>query len=233
VVDGRPLVKVDDKLVRARPGAVSLSQVPYFQKGFIQFSSPAKRGGELSGNLTATQDLRNCYLVYETYGTKTSDEKHHRLFGPVALPDLAAGQKVHFSVSMAIPKEFSALKAVSHIFSGHGEYMTSQLFPKESGPRSEAGYLAAKADRDAVRVLKVPPVYPKALGEPSMTDAATVRVRVGLDGETHDVVLVSASDPQLGPCALASARQWVFAPAVANHQFVETILEIPIDFAAP
>ena len=146
------------------------------------------------------------------------------------MPDLPSGDKTHFAVNLIMKREFTKYKYVLHIFSGHGEYLNSSVAFNESGPKTETTYLTAEADRAPLRILKVPPVYPKGLGEPSVSDAATVRCVIGLDGETHDVTLVDASQPELGPAALAAVRQWYFVPAVAHHHFVETTLELPVSF---
>lgn len=108
-----------------------------------------------------------------------------------------------------------------------------RIVPKP--PPQKEGELPALGDYVYVEELpeaitKVPPSYPQAAREANVEGTVLVQVLVGRDGRIADTKVVK-SIPELDDAAVASARQWVFKPAMTAGKPVAVWVAVPIKFS--
>jgi TonB family protein len=120
------------------------------------------------------------------------------------------------------------------IFSGRGECQVAKgPLPLDQGAQTEAGYLARMDHAPVAVILCVPPKYPPSLLDRNAAGHATIRCKVGPEGDVLESTVLNADQPEFGETADAAVRQWLFRPAVMNHRFVETTVDIPLYFHVP
>jgi TonB family protein len=79
-------------------------------------------------------------------------------------------------------------------------------------------------------ITKVPPTYPDAARRAHIEGTVMVQALVGKDGRIHDTKIVK-SIPELDEAAVAAVRQWIFKPALANHEPVAVWVAVPVKFS--
>ena len=118
-----------------------------------------------------------------------------------------------------------------HFFSNGMEIPTSRMTAEEvaaARAKTEAYLLRDHPNSGIALVSAVRPAYPD-----SLKGTAPLRCRIDRDGDVAAVTVVAATDPAFGEAAAAAVRQWKFSPAVANHRYVEQVVEFPVNFKAP
>jgi len=123
-----------------------------------------------------------------------------------------------------------------YIFSGGREVLQSTI-PVKDREAALDRMVAARirnVPAAAARPFYAPGLeYPAALKKTNLKGAATVAIRIGVDGSVFDPEVRSATDPAFGEAALAAVRLWRFLPAVKDGVPVETRAVVPIDFIPP
>jgi TonB family protein len=184
----------------------------------------------LTGYLTASAPLENCFLVFESLG----DHDHPASLGTVELPRLEAGRKRSFRVPMSLGSKPEEGKYHIYIFSGAREcrLATKPIPPGRGGP-TDASYLAQTANASPAPIVVVSPDYPPGLVARNLAGSATIHCQLGVEGDVLTAAVLNADQPDFGAAAEAALRQWIFRPAVRNHQFVPIGVYIPFSCPAP
>ncbi len=250
---GIPCVKIDGQLREVTSGDVILQPAPFYRDGFVRleefkihFSAltsekdvtnqpPPSLGNidcsvTLDGFLTASQSLDDCFLILESPATPD----HPAQVATVELPRLVAGQKQPLHASMTFGMIPTGENYKIFIFSGRGECQIAKgPLPLDQNVQSEAGYLAHMDHAPVAVILCVPPKYPPSLLARNAAGHATIRCKVGPEGGVLESTVLNADQPEFGEAADAAVKQWLFRPAVMNHCFVETTVDVPFSFHVP
>jgi len=229
-----PQVEVDGRLEPADPtAAMLLHEADAYRDGFITADDfdialrltgfpPYRDDIQVDGFLTSTVDLQNCYLVvmWQTHSPNSFT------FTTAHLPDLKAGRRITIRVWNPIPSDrndiFVGQRYRAYIFSGRRECLTSLIAGKDSHDvwKQQEYFLRQAEYRQASAYFN--PV-PQSLGKlPAARPAsAVVGFRISAEGDVLDPVVSGASGPEFGEFALGAVRQWIFAPAIREHRYVE------------
>jgi TonB family protein len=248
-----PYVKIDGRLRPANGGGAILHPAPLYRDGFVRLedfeiktfserisldtlSAGSQSSGNinntltLTGRLTATQPLDNCFLVFEM----TAGPGHPAEMGTVELPNLAANERRSFRATLTLGAKPEADRYRVHIFSGRWECRISRGdIPPDRYADTQAWYLERTAKAVPDPTLIVSPAYPKGLVGGNVSGRATIHCRIGAEGDVLESVVLRADRPEFGEAANAAVRQWLFRPAVVDHRFVEATVDIPVFFPAP
>jgi len=98
--------------------------------------------------------------------------------------------------------------------------------------RIVAGRVAKETDATAQPLMISDALYPEAL-KSGGKGHAVIRCRVDVKGAVADPVVKEATDPAFGAAALEAIKEWRFVPAVKGGVAVESMVEVPFDFAPP
>jgi TonB family protein len=123
-----------------------------------------------------------------------------------------------------------------HLFVGGAEVLHSEMSPEyreQVLARMVAQRLAHRPDGPPAPFIGPPPVYPAKLAAAKTQGRAVVRIHILATGAVADPALVSATDPAFGDAALESMRQWRFLPRLKDGHAVDTVVNMPVDFAPP
>ena len=78
-----------------------------------------------------------------------------------------------------------------------------------------------------------PPDYPALFRQDKAPGRVVVSFRITPRGAVLDPVVVEATAPEFAEAALAAVRVWRFLPKVEESKAVETVVSLPLEFAAP
>lgn len=178
---------------------------------------------EIEGHLTSDTDLSNCYFVIMWQTPATGSYT----FMTAQLPDLKAGKRTSIGFTKRLPWSrsdfFEGEKYWAHIFSGKRECLTSAILDAAPGEKyKQLRYVALKkAYRQPAPVFSPIPsdlnVLPRV-----RPGSAMVEFRINAEGDVLNPVIAACSRPEFGKIALSTVRQWLFAPAIENNQYVES-----------
>lgn len=127
-------------------------------------------------------------------------------------------------------------KYILHLFVGGAEVLQSTLSPdyRESVLERMVGQrIAGRPDGPPAPFIGPPPVYPPKLAEAKVRGQAVLRLHILANGKVVDPVIVKATDPAFGSAAVDSMRQWRFLPRISHGHAVDTVVNVPVDFAPP
>jgi TonB family protein len=229
------LVQTNGKIGPVEDAAeILLKKTPAYRDGFVKIDYVSDAGYikledvdptkiQLAAHLTADRTLRDCYAIILFQAANGNPAS----IVAVQAPDLEAGKRTKFYVPALIGAKMSDGPFVLHFFSGIGEYPTSLI---DAGANRDADVLARTESRRPAPILAVYPDRPKD-APADVAGKAVVRCRIDAEGEVVDAVATEASQPGFGQSAVAAAQQWLFAPAIKNHQYVGVSVKIPFIFA--
>lgn len=123
-----------------------------------------------------------------------------------------------------------------HIFTQSREVLHSGIdfMQREAAlDRMIKARIATVKDAQPKIFVGLDPEYPKELLNTKTSGQVIVSLRIGTNGGVYDPVVKSASAPAFGEAALAAVRLWRFMPRVKEGLTVETLADVPIDFAPP
>ena len=152
------------------------------------------------------------------------------------LPDLRAGNEEEIGLTFKLRERVEEGNYRLHFFSNGLELLTSRMRPNyviAQRARTEAYLLRNQPDRAVIAVSPRKPVYPAALVAEQLAGSATVRCRVGADGKLLEAQVTAATHPALGRAALDAVHEWKFEPAIKNHHFIQSSVNLPFDFTPP
>jgi len=200
---------------------------------FDESGVPDDKTFSLKGTLTSDRTLTNNFLFFEF----EADPGNPPTIVIAEAPDLTAGNRTVLRLN--IPQDptlrLQERNYNVHFFSGIHEHVTS-LMPDADQAKAQtltdAEILVRTESRAPRPVLKIRPDHPADI-PPDTEGSATVHCRIGADGMVHDASLAGATNSEFGESALAAVRQWVFAPAIRNHEYVDMTVNIPIMFTKP
>lgn len=182
---------------------------------------------EIEGHLTSDTDLSECYFVimWDTPITGSHTSGGYT-FMTAQLPNLKAGKRTSIGFTRRLPWTrsdfFEGEQYWAHIFSGKRECLTSAILDKAPGEKyKQLRYLALrKAYRPPVAFFNPVPMALDVL--PSVRPgSAMVELRISADGDVISPLVTGCSRPEFGEFALSAMKQWLFAPAIENNQYVE------------
>ena len=79
-----------------------------------------------------------------------------------------------------------------------------------------------------------PPEYPIALACEGVGGVSTLKVTIGADGTTSDIVVVKSSgNAGLDEAAQKAVQGWKFKPATRGGQAAATTIQVPVNFTPP
>jgi TonB family protein len=199
---------------------------------FDEGGSPMENMFKLEGVAVSDRSLKNCYLLFEFQ----PDPGNAPTLVTAALPDLDAGVSTQFR--LRIPQDptlhLQERNYTVHFFSGVREHATSEMDETDQKialDHTDSAILARTENRPLKPLLRARPERPANVPD-DMPGAATVRCVVGYDGLIESAAVVSCSAPAFGDAALDAIRQWIFIPAIKNHVYVKTTVDIPLQFKA-
>jgi TonB family protein len=234
-VDGVvPEVRVHGKLKHA-PYAkrLAMRRVPAFCDGFVEYVDKNFQSfyGDINNELRiravlrSDRDFKDCYLV--VVFARQEDAGGSMLAAEV--PDLDAGQKVQFKVRLAISEQMTHWQYFIHLYSGEREILTSDRTNSSVlGRRARVDSAMLERARDSAPMVlyRLAPRRPDGFDD-SASGTCTLRFTIGTNGEPSNISVVSATRPEIGESAADALEQWVFRPAIENHQFVPTTIDYP------
>lgn len=79
-----------------------------------------------------------------------------------------------------------------------------------------------------------PPAYPIALACEGVGGVSTLKVTVGADGKTSNIMVVKSSgNAGLDEAAQKAVQGWTFKPATRGGQAAATTIQVPVNFQPP
>jgi TonB family protein len=213
----------------------------YRPKGYLDLSKLkiAFMAGQntifLGGTITSDADLADCFLALVVSSPSTTQPELICDW----LPDLVAGHAVtipdrKYRIEGNFDDSHGAYTV--HIYSQGLELLTSAMKPADvAAARQKAlDAILLAHDRDpAFAVRPSPPAYPAKLAGTGRAGSAMVRCAIGADGSVTSVAVVKATDPAFGEALADAARGWKFIPAVKDHKFIASSVEVPFQFRPP
>ena len=232
-VDGIiPMVKIHGKFKKA-PYSRRLGMVhaPEFADGYVKFEDKnftsyygdVNNELRLNAILRSDRDFKNCYLVLAF--DRRSDAGKAML--AVEVPDLDANQKVQLRCRLAINEQMTHMPYQLHLFSGEREIMTSENRGGYSVNDTKA--LAMFRATRPVVVYRLAPKRPADLANDA-TGSCLLRFTIDTSGQTSNITVVSATQPEFGRSAADALEQWVFRPAIVDHHFAPITIQVPFTF---
>jgi TonB family protein len=240
-----PQIGEGDNLRSGRGQPYALSKAAIYRPGFLALrnmqvrtwhlevvGSTARLNYELEirADVTSDTDLKNCFLVLDIQSGKDKGIIY------LEMPDLRSGQQEQLNYRFPVVEDLEAGRYRIYFFSDGPELLTSQMPPayvEAQKRKTEEFLLHDQADRTVEVLRVVPPTYPPALLPGGSAGSAVIRCRIDASGKLIEATVARASDPAFGEAALAAVRQWQFGPAVKDHHYVATTVEVPFDFPAP
>jgi TonB family protein len=234
------------KLVEMNPPYhVLLKGTKSYADGYIKFEdfrvdpvfdengTPDDKDFILKGTLVSDRNLQSNFLLFEF----EADPGNPSAIVIAEAPDLTSG--VRTTLRLKVPQDptlrLQERNYYVHFFSGIHEHVTSLMPDADQAvakTRTDAEILANTADRPLKVVLPVAPDWPSDIPT-SVEGNATIRWRVGTDGLVLEASVVKATNPEFGANAVAAVKEWLFAPAIKNHEYVETTAETTLNFVKP
>ncbi len=242
---GHPYVEVDKKLRSATGARYGVQKAAIYSPAcvtiahehvvvrhveFVDAVGSLNYDMRFMAELTSDRDLENCFVVLElayAAGTGVVFEE---------LPNLRAGKMASIDFVFQLAEPVGEGHYTLHLFANGLELLTSKIEPAEIAAqraRTEEFMLRGQPDRNVVASHMVIPIYPHELEAERLVGSATVRCHIDTSGKLVETRVVAATHPAFGEAALAAVRQWQFGPAVKDHHYVESTIEIPFDFKAP
>jgi len=234
-VDGVvPEVRVHGKLKRASYSRqLALKHVPAFCDGFVTFVDKNFQSfyGDMNNELRiravlrSDRDFKDCYFVVvfavgeDAGGTMLAAE----------VPDLDAGQKVQFKVRLSISDQMTHWHYFLHLYSGEREILTSDMSnsdPFGRRARVDSTMLGRARNSGPMVLYRLAPRRPEGL-EDDASGTCTLHFTIGANGQASNISVVSATRPEIGESASDALEQWVFRPAIHDHQFVPVTIDYP------
>jgi TonB family protein len=123
-----------------------------------------------------------------------------------------------------------------HLFSGGAEVLQSTIpyLAREDALNKMVDRRVKNVDASAPKYFTGPaPEYPAALEKAGVKGQAVVSIRIAANGEVHDPVVKSATDPAFGQAALTAITSWRFLPRVKDGRPVESKVDVPFHFSPP
>jgi hypothetical protein len=229
-----PQVEIDGRL---QPVAITapmlLHEADAYRDGFITAEdfeiairmtgfAPYRPDLQIDGFLTSTTDLQDCYILVRWQGGSPDSFT----FTTGQLPDLKAGKRTTIQVWYPIGFNPNYLHPGqgywAYIFSGKRECLTSLIAGKTPPKRwRQQGFVLRQTSYRSAAAFFNPVPEDLSLLPPTRPGSAVVEFRINADGDVVDPNVSSASRPEFGDLALSTVRQWLYAPAVYDHHFVE------------
>jgi len=234
------------KLVSADGSGYGLARATVYSPGLVSFDPDfvisvvhhvmlperTNLGYELraEGRVTSDTTFRDCFIVME----EVAPTEKGLAFAE--LPDLVAGEFVQLNLIFPLSDQPELANYRVHIFSNGIERLHSKMKPPYLAAQKQktTALLSGKVkDYPAIFAHGRDAAYPEALKASGATGTARVRCHVTKNGDVASTELVSASAPAFGEAALAAVPKWKFDPAIKGLQFVESDVELPIEFKPP
>jgi TonB family protein len=226
VIDGRPIIIVDDTSLSLSPHQ-KYEMVPFGKYGIgtVQFSNFQESGDlkkprsqvMISGSLQSDQPINDPYLVV------FSDLGGGYFFA--ALPDLKPQRVTQFNLEFRTGYGRSSYNLF--LFS-HGR----EIATNRTKPNLLDGLFSLEGDpnRKVQAILKVPPEYPVNLSRSNMSGAADVMISVDKWGCAVDAEVIQATHDAFGEAALKAVRNWLFNPALDQGVPIPQKVQLHIPF---
>lgn len=202
-------------------------------QAFDDSGAPDEKTFTLKGSLTSDRTLANNFLFFEF----EADPGNPPTIVIAEAPDLTAGVKTNLRLN--VPQDptlrLQERNYTIHFFSGIHEHVTSLMQDAEQAKAAtltDAEILKRTESRAAKPVLKIRPDHPSDIPA-DVEGTAFVQARLNTDGMVAEATLVSATNREFGESALEAVKEWVFAPAIKNHEYVPTRVTIPVSFTKP
>jgi len=241
---GRPQVEIDGKLKGSITARYALGPASLYRPGFVTFenflvstshSEDLSTGGSMDyelhihGNVKSDTALKNCFLVLELDSWRNVGCVY------VEMRDLTPEDGMDLDRVFPLAEQLGEGNYRIHVFADGLEVLHSKLPARyvEEQKKKTAALLSGSKDFPPILAVSPAPVYPPELKGEKLAGSARVRCRVTKKGEVASVELVSATQPAFGTAALAATPKWKFDPAIKDRRFVESVVEIPVEFKAP
>jgi TonB family protein len=241
-----PEVMENGKLVGTQPSARRVfKKAASYADGYVKFNdfrvdALYDQNGialdgtfSIAGSAVSDLSLKNCYLLFVFEPDQTSPSVSLE----AELPDLVAGNPASFKLTVPKDPTLKPLERNYHVyfFSGSREHVTSLMSETEqraAAENTDAEILARTENRKPSALLMMRPrKLPGSTEEPIGT--AMIRCRIGYDGLVSEAAVVKASTPAFGQSAVIAVKQWIFTPAIKEHRYVETTVDVPVTIEPP
>jgi TonB family protein len=224
---------------------VMLKGAPAFGDGYINFrdfriTTYLDPSGDqddnffsIKGSVSSDRALQDCFLLIEFAPAPGS--------GPtpmvVEMPDLPVGEfkSISCRVRQQPGSDFEDRVYKLHFFSGTSEHITSLMTESaqaEAAKNTDSEVLKRTESRKLSVLVPIRAKRPAGLPD-DLAGSATIHCRVGTDGQILEASILKATNPEFGQSAFDAVQQWIFVPAIKNHEYVETQVNVPIIFDAP
>jgi TonB family protein len=240
----RAIVEVDGKRVVADGGHYALRGAEEYLPVFVDIRNLSVKTRHLNvqgsnlnrefifhATLNTAYDLKDVFLVLEL----NSDSNEKNIFLQ-EVGDLEPGQFKTLSAVVPLTFDLGPGKYQMHLFVGGREVLQSKIPQAKRETildRMTARRIAGVTDAAPTVLTGPEPGYPEKLLKTGTQGSAVISVLIGANGQVHEPVLKSASDPAFGKSALEAIQLWRFLPRVVSGHPTETRVDVPFTFTPP
>ena len=241
----KPCVEKDGKLVEIESRRFDLREVPEYLPAFVSVRNVKVKSTYVE--LDGAQKINNNFLFDATLDSDyrledvflvlyLETEQARKTIFLMEVGELEPGKAVPVSAAVPMGAPLGGGHYTLHLFSGGPEVLQSEIpFDKREAALDRMVAKRVENVHDAAPRLFMgpPPVYPPTLKKANRRGQAVIAIRIGANGAVYDPKVASATDPAFGEAALAAVRRWRFLPRVRDGLPVETLANVPFNFAPP